>query len=79
MGGTFTDTEVFVERRAQGGESIKYLIDLQYVTLDVLLVMLGVRRGRSPSESPLDFTHGSGLIGKQTGQRPVEIPFRILQ
>ena len=61
VGDTFTYTEVFVEGRAQGGDSTKYFIDLQYVTLKVLFVMLGVRPARSPSETPLDFARDSGL------------------
>ena len=51
----FTHTGVLIERRALRIESIEYPLDLQLELLDLLVVMPGVLRVRTSSESPFDF------------------------
>jgi len=56
--GAFTHAE----GRFRSNKNAEYLLDLPLVTLDLLLVRLGVWPAYPPPKSPLDFTHKPGVV-----------------
>ena len=58
----FTHTGVLIEGRALRIEGIEYPLDLQLELLNLLLIIPGVWRVRTSSESPFDFICNPGLL-----------------